>query len=425
MIKLPSLHRLSRAAPSMPGITDLPAEIRDTLKKAELSQVRLAKQRIAVTVGSRGIASLQVAIRTLCDWLKEEGAQPFIIPAMGSHGGATDEGQLQVLEDYGITEGSMGVPVHSSMKTVSIGSTPEGCEVFMNQLAHEADGIFVFNRIKPHTNFSGGIESGWLKIMTVGMGKKDGATVVHQGAKLHGYESVIRNMGQVVLDSGRIVGALGVVENEDQQVAAVRAALPDRLVAVEEEAQKLSKKLHSRLPFRKIRLLIVDELGKDISGSGMDCKVIGRGLPFDPALMPEIKLIYVRDLTSASEGNGIGVGLADLMHEQLYQKLDLRKVYVNAKTALEPSAGRLPMYFSSDSQAIEFALGAMGCISVEREAIVWIKNTLMLREMLVSPEILPELDPRAGYQETSSPLLPHFSDEGNLNASWNGSRSTS
>ena len=170
---------------------------------------------------------------------------------------------------------------------------------------------------------------------------------MHRGAQRQGYEPVIRSMGRVVLDSGRIVGALGVLENEDHEVAAVRAAPPDRLVAVEEEAQVLAKRLHARLPFSRIGLLIVDELGKDISGAGMDCKVIGRNVPFDPALMPEINLIYVRDLTPASEGNGVGVGLADLMHEQLYRKLDLRKVYINAQTALDPAGARLPMHFSS------------------------------------------------------------------------------
>ena len=424
MIKLPSLPRLRRVAPSMPGIADLPAEIRITLEKAELDPARLAQRRIAVTVGSRGIASLQPTIRTLCDWLKEKGAQPFVIPAMGSHGGATDEGQRQVLEDYGITEASMGVPVRSSMKTASIGSTPEGFKVHMDRLAHEADGVFVFNRIKPHTNFSGRIESGWLKIMTVGMGKENGAIVVHRGVKLQGYEPVIRSMGRVVLASGRIVGALGILENEDHEVAAVRAAAPDRLVAVEEEAQELAKRLYARLPFSRIGLLIVDELGKDISGAGMDCKVIGRHVAFDPALMPEINLIYVRDLTPASEGNGVGVGLADLMHEQLYRKLDLRKVYINAQTALDPVGARLPMHFSSDARAIEFAFGAMGSIDIERESIVWIRNTQMLQEMLVSPGILPELDPKAGYQEIPSPFPPLFGDDGNLNAPWNGSRTT-
>ena len=284
--------------------------------------------------------------------------------------------------------------------------------------------MFVFNRIKPHSNFSGRIESGWLKIMTVGMGKENGAIVVHRGAKLQGYEAVIRSMGRVVLDSGRIVGALGVLENEDHEVAAVRAAPPDRLVAVEEEAQELAKRLYARLPFSRIGLLIVDELGKDISGAGMDCKVIGRNVPFDPALMPEINLIYVRDLTPASEGNGVGVGQADLMHEQLYRKLDLRKVYINAQTALDPSGARLPMHFSSDARAIEFAFGAMGSIDIERESIVWVRNTLMLQEMLVSPGILPELDPKAGYQEIPSPFPPLFDDRGNLNAPWNGSRTT-
>ena len=424
MIRLPSLHRLRRVNPTLPGIKDLSAEVRRALNEAHLDVKRLKGRRIAVSVGSRGIAALQTTVRAMCDWLKENGAQPFVFPAMGSHGGATDEGQRKVLGDYGITEEQVGAPVHSSMKTVLLGETREGFPVYMDRNAHEADGVLVFNRIKPHTSFHGRIESGWLKVMTVGMGKEDGAKSVHLAARRHGYEPVIRSMGHRVLESGKIVAALGVVENEEHQVAVVRAARPECLIETEEKTQELAKTLLARLPFEEIPLLIVDELGKDISGAGMDSKVIGRGIERDPALMPDIRLIYVRDLTPASEGNGVGIGMADLMHERLYRKLDLHKVYVNARAALEPSGARLPMFFPADASAIEFALNSIGSTDVARERIVWIKNTLMIKEILVSPEILPELKSGSSYEEVPSPFPPSFGDQGNRSAPWNGKRAT-
>ena len=424
MITLPSLHRLMRPDPTLPGISDLSGEVRRVLTDAKLDPKRLAGKRIALTVGSRGIASLQTTVRAICDWLKEQKAQPFVIPAMGSHGGATDEGQREVLREYGVTEELVGAPVHSSMQTVLLTTTPEGSAVYMDRLAHEADGVIVFNRIKPHPGFHGRVESGWMKVMTVGMGKEDGAKSVHLAARQQGYEPAIRSIGQRILESGCIVGAVGVIENEEHQVAAVRAARPENLVETEEKAQELSKKLLGRLPFSQIGLLIVDELGKDVSGSGMDFKVIGRGITRDPDSMPEIRLIYVRDITSASGGNGVGVGMADLIHEQLYRKLDLKKVYVNARAALEPSGARVPMFFPSDANAIEFALSAMGSLDVTRERIVWIQNTLLLKEILVSPGILPELKRDAGYREVPASVQPSFHENGDLSAPWNGLSAT-
>ena len=424
MITMPVLHRLIRPNPTLPEIPDLSGEVRRVLTDAKLDPKRLAGKRIALTVGSRGIASLQITVRAICDWLKEQQAKPFIIPAMGSHGGATDEGQRVVLRDYGVTEELVGAPVHSSMKTVLITTTPEGSAVYMDHSANEADGVIVFNRIKPHPGFTGRVESGWMKVMTVGMGKEDGAKSVHRAAIQQGYEPAIRSIGQCILESGHIVGAVGVIENEEHRVAAVRAARPENLVKTEEQAQELAKKLLGRLPFEQIGLLIVDELGKDVSGSGMDFKVIGRGITRDPDLMPKIRLIYVRDITSASGGNGVGVGMADLIHEQLYRKLDLKKVYVNARAALDPSGARVPMFFPSDANAIEFALNAMGSIDIASERIVWIKNTLVLKEILVSPRILPELKRNSGYREVPSAFQPSFHNKGDLSEPWNGLKAT-
>ena len=424
MITLPPMHRLQRMAPTMPGIQDLPAQIHRALDEAQLDSERLSGKSIALTVGSRGIASLQITVQAACDWLKKQGASPFVVPAMGSHGGATEEGQRTVLKDYGVTEERIGAPVRSSMKTVHLGDTPEGYAVYMDRNAHEADGVLLFNRVKPHTNFNGKIESGLVKIMTVGLGKEEGAKVVHLGSRQADYEPVLRSMAEVVLGSGKIVGGFGVVENEEHQVAVVRAARPGTIITMEEQALETAKELYARLPFKNIGLLIVDEMGKDISGAGMDTKVVGRGWVAGGEGMPEIRLVYVRDVTPASEGNAIGMGYADLIHENLYRKLDMEKVYVNARTSLEPGGARMPMHFPTDARAIGFALESMGCTDIARERIVWIKNTLMLREILVSPGILPELPSDSGYREVPTSLNADLGGNGNLPSVWNGKAPT-
>ena len=282
-------------------------------------------RRIAVTAGSRGIANLREIVRAICTWLKAQGAQPFVFPAMGSHGGGTAEGQRRILEDYGVTAEQVGAEIRSSMETVCIGTTPEGFKVFMDRNAWEADGVVVMNRIKPHTDFSGKIESGLLKMMSVGMGKLDGATQTHRQGWKYGFERIIRSLSGATLASGKILCGLSVIENEFHQICAVRASRPEEIVANEEKDLARARTLVPRIPLPAFQVLMVDEMGKNISGTGMDTKVIGRGVELQPGEAPAIRVVYVRDLTAESEGNAVGVGLADIMHERLYRKIDLQK----------------------------------------------------------------------------------------------------
>ncbi len=412
------LQILERTAPGLAGLERLAERVREELSGLKLPPEKLRGRRIAVTAGSRGIADVGEILRAACGWLKESGAAPFIVAAMGSHGGATAEGQREVLAGYGITAQAMGVEVRTKMDTVSMGRTAEGVEVFMDANAWGADGVLVINRLKPHTSFSGKIESGLLKMMAVGLGKRPGAEQTHRWGRALGFERVIRSMAQVTLASGKILAGLAVVENEFHRVAALRAALPQDIAAREEEAFHLACRLVPRLPFTRLDLLIVDAMGKDLSGTGLDTKVIGRGVEMPEA--PQIRLIFVRDLTDASAGNAMGVGLADAIPESLYRKIDLEKTYLNARTSLNPPMGRIPMRFPSDRAALEFSLGALGSPDTDRQRVAWIRNTLDLNRLAVSPSLAREAAALEGWKlgalvpevrfdaqgETTSPLDP-------------------
>ncbi len=413
-ICLTRFRRFERTSASAPGLGGLEAEIQQSLSGLHLSQEKLQGCRIAVAVGSRGIANVREIARAVCGWLKTQGAQPFVFPAMGSHGGATAEGQRKILEEYGITGDSMGAEIRSSMETVFLGTTPEGFKVFMDRNAWEADGVLVMNRVKPHTDFCGNIESGLLKMMAIGMGKIDGARECHRLSCKYGFEKVIRAVSSKVLASGKILCGLAVVENELHQICAVRAARPEGIVRQEEETLAIARPLVPRIPFSRFHLLIVDELGKNISGCGMDTKVIGRGVELQPGQAPEICLIYVRDLTAESAGNAAGIGLADVMHERLYRKIDLQKMYVNVLTALNPPMARLPVYLPSDREAIQFALGALGSPDPGEQRIVWIRNTLNLDSLAASETLAREGTELSGWRLASESNLPEFDPEGNL-----------
>lgn len=415
-ISLAPFRILERTAPSVPGVTQLEPEIQRALSALSLPAERLRGRRIALSVGSRGIASLAETARSVCAWLKAQGAEPFVFPAMGSHGGATAEGQRRVLEDYGVTAEKIGAEVRSSMESVSLGRTEEGAEVFMDRQAWESDGVIVMNRIKPHTDFSGKIESGLFKMMAVGMGKAEGARETHRAGRKHGFERVIRGMSAVALESGKILCGVGLVENEFHQIAAVRAAKPQDLATMEEGMLAVAKRLVPRLPFQDLHVLVVDEMGKNISGTGMDTKVIGRGANFPPGEVSPIRLIYVRDLTAESAGNALGVGLADVIHERVFRKIDLEKTYVNVRTSLNPPMARLPIYLPTDHQALDFALGALGSPGKKEQRLIWIRNTLDLNRVAVSPALARDAQELAGWRLAAEELTAEFDADGNIDS---------
>lgn len=413
-VSLSAFHLIERTAPSVPALGNLDNEISQALSALSLPAESLQGKQIGVAVGSRGIASLEQIVRAVCGWLKAQGARPFIFPAMGSHGGATAEGQLKILAEYGVTPELVGTEIRASMAVQFLGKTPEGFQVHMDRTAWEADGVLVLNRVKPHTDFSGKTESGLLKMMAVGMGKEEGARETHHWGWKHGFAQVIRAMSAITLASGKILCGLAVVENEMHQICAVRAARPESIVAVEEETLKFARPLVPRLPFSKLHLLIVDELGKNISGTGMDTNVIGRGFEMYPVEGPKIGMIYVRDLTPESGGNAVGMGLADVIHDRLYQKIDFQKTYLNSRVSLNPGPSKLPMHLPSDGEALSLALGHLGRPEPAEQRVVWIRNTLSLNRLAISGPLLQEAAQVGGWRMASEGRVPQFDSEGNV-----------
>ncbi len=395
---LSPFHILERTAPSVPAVSQLETSIHQSLAQLGVGADRLRGRRIGVSAGSRGIANLAEIVRAICGWLKAQGAEPFVFPAMGSHGGGTAEGQRKVLEDYGVTEKNIGTPVVSSMETVVLGTTPEGIQSFMDANAWRADGVIVMNRVKPHTDFSGNIESGLLKMIAIGMGKEDGARETHRWGRKYGPERVIRAISSVALASGKIIAGLAVAENEFHQIAIVRAFPPEEFPAKEEALLVEAKRLVPRLPFENLHVLVVDEMGKNISGTGMDTKVIGRGASFPSHDRTDSRVIYVRDLTEASDGNALGVGLADVIHDRLFRKIDFGKTYLNVRTSLNPPMAQTPIHFGSDREALSFALGAIGSPGEQEQRVTWIRNTLDLNRVAVSNALAREANRLSGWR---------------------------
>lgn len=387
---LPRMYRVKQRL-SRPRLDDIPAAVRAAMAGARLPIKR--GDTVAIGAGSRGIANIAAIVRAAVDHLKELGAAPFIFPAMGSHGGATPEGQLEILEHYGITETSMGCPLRATMDVVQVGAAL-GLPVWCDRIASEADWIGVVNRIKPHTDFKGGIESGLVKMMTIGLGKHQGAKQYHRAFVNHGFEKVITTVGREILAQARIGFGLGIVENGYDETACVEAFNAGDLEAGERRLLKEAKSWMARLPFSPIDVLVVEEMGKNISGSGMDTNVIGRtfhpreSFPKDPQILRIVAL----DLTDDSGGNATGIGNADFTTRRLAGKIDWRKTAINVLTSSAPNAGMLPLTFDSDREAVESALNCIGLTAPEQARVIRIRNTLMLGEIECSEAFLPDIE---------------------------------
>jgi len=399
--RFPRMVRVKQrfAGPTLP---DVHAAVRHALAAVTLS-VR-AGESVALAVGSRGIVNVDAVVRATVDDLKARGARPFIFPAMGSHGGGTVEGQRSVLEHYGITESAMGCPIRATMEVVQIG-TALGLPVWLDAHAAEADWIGVINRVKPHTGFTGTVESGLFKMMTIGMGKHRGAVQAHRANIRHGYEAMIVALGREMLARARIAFGLGIVENGYDETALVRAFLPGDLEAGERELLRQAKAWMAKLPFDPIDLLIVDEMGKDVSGSGMDTNIIGRHATFfePPYTSPKITFVVVCDLTPHSYGNATGIGNADFTTRRLADKIDWEATYINGLTACSPGGVKLPTVLDSARDAVAVALACLGRERIEDIRAVRIRNTLRLTEVEVSEAFLPELATREDLTRLGAP----------------------
>lgn len=377
--------------------------------------------RIAVGVGSRGITNLAEIVTPVLALLKEAGAKPFIIPTMGSHGGGTPEGQQAILAEYGITPTAMGVPFEAGMEVQEIGNTPDGRPVVFSAAALRSDGIIVINRVKPHTDFFGTLGSGLQKMLAIGFGKHVGATNAHSAASRLGHETVIRETAKIILDSVPVLCGVAILEDQRHQTADVCVVKASDIVKREDQLLERARSLMPRLPFDEIDLLIVDQIGKEISGTGMDTNVIGRGVlgylaslqPTNP-LKPHVSRIFVRGLTTATNGNGIGIGLADFTTARAVKSLNLQYVYTNALTSLGLPTAKIPMYFETDREVLEKAIASLGSPSPEKLHMVRITDTLRLDRILVSESFAEEAQRRPDLTIAGPPQKIEFDSAGNL-----------
>ena len=406
----PALFRLRQRFPR-PAEPDVAAAVRREIAPF-LANVE-AGQRIAVTGSSRGIANLALVVRECVGALREAGADPFVVPGMGSHGGATAEGQVRVLDDTnGITEASVGCRIESSMEVVRIGTTGNGFPVFQDKLCHDADGVLAVNRVKPHTGFTCRVESGICKMLVIGLGKQAGASKIHQQSLREGMDRLVLEAVRIIVESGRprLIGAIALVENAFKETALVRgvpAGSYDALVDAESALLERAYALLPRLPFDVLDGLVVDEIGKNVSGAGMDTNVIGKK---EGLTTPRIGAIYVRGLTENTHGNAIGLGNADVMPRSLLPHVDLDVTYMNALTAKRLSMCKLPMLVENELQAMQVLLNFRAGEDPASLRLAWIRNTSTLDELWASAALLDEARAHPRIDILSEPAPTAFDD---------------
>ena len=393
---LPKMFHLSQRYPASRSL-DIGAILREDFDRKSLRPEIKPGMRVAVGVGSRGITNLAPIVRSVIDLLRECGAEPFIIPAMGSHGGATPSGQQNILAGYGVTPESTGVSFETSMDVDPIGAFGDSYPIVFSRAALQADAIVIINRIKPHTDFFGKLGSGIQKMLVIGFGKHVGAANAHRVASQLGHEAVIRESAQVILSKVPVLFAIAILEDQHHQTHDLQIIRGDEILDKEDALFLQSQQLLPRLPFSDIDLLIVDELGKEISGSGMDTNVIGRGVfGYISSLRPQssheihIGRIFVRDLTPATNGNAIGIGLADFTTTRAVNAINREYTYTNTLTSLGLACAKIPLYFDTDREALERAIGSLVYENDSDLRIVRIKNTLSLDHILVSERLTLE-----------------------------------
>src|SRR5579872_1889395 len=400
-----------------PRVDDIPDEVDRQLATLRLAEKVKPGQTVAITVGSRGIANIAVITKSIVEHFKRLKAVPFIVPAMGSHGGGTAEGQRQIVEGYGITEDYVGAEIRSSMETAIVDKTPQGIPVHFDRQAYGADHVVVSGRVKPHTGFVGEIESGLHKMMLIGLGKHEGAKVYHRAITDYSWLEIVTAVAESVLKKCKVVCGVGIVENAYDETALIAAVPPHDFLNRERELLVLAKKWMPRLPFKKVDMLIVDELGKNISGSGMDTNVIGRKYNDHRATELDsvaVKTIFVRGLTEATHGNACGLGMSEFTNDRTIAAVDKRITAINAITGGHAPSASLPISFDTDRNVLEAAFPTIGLTEPERSRVLHISNTLQLAELLASEAYLPLIESRDDLEIVEEPRDMEFDEEGNL-----------
>ena len=413
-MEFPKVVKIRQTFPR-PRVEDVEGTVRDQLRREEISSAIRPGMSVAVTAGSRGIAQIDEILRAVIEGLKEMGAEPFIVPAMGSHGGATAEGQVEILASLGVTEEFCGAPIRSSMETVEIGETARGIPVFMDRIASEADGVVVVNRIKAHTDFRAEVESGLLKMASIGLGKHAQALALH-GYGVEGIRDFMVEVGEEVMDSGHILFGLGIVENAYDEPATIEAIPTREIPHRERELLRGYMQMMPVLPISDIDILYVDALGKNYSGTGMDTNVIGRFriLGVDEPERPDVKYLIVGDVSEESHGNALGVGLADLTTERLVGQIDRNAMNANVVTSTFLERAKVPMVLADDREALQTAVRCNWGVPPEETRFVRIPNTLHLEHLYVSENLVEEALANSDAEVVSGPEPLRFGADGSL-----------
>jgi hypothetical protein len=411
---LPHFFRIEQKSVA-PGIENAAAATRRALDELPIKNFIRPGMKVAVGAGSRGITNYAEILREVCKELKGLGAEVFIVPAMGSHGGATAVGQQELLAHSGITEASMAVPVRSSMEVIELGRTGPFI-VYQDRLASEADAIVLVNRIKPHTDFHGPVESGLMKMAAIGLGKQKGAHQFHQASVRLGHAQAVLDIAREVLRLGHIAFGVAIVENQAHQTAQIAAFAASQIEQQEMKVLEKARKLMPILPFKEIDLLVVDEMGKNLSGTGLDTNVIRREIE-GSFLKPganAVRRIYVRSLHPHSNGNAAGIGLADFVHDRLLEAMDTKATWMNIISSLTPVNARVPMHFPTDREALRAAMQTLGREKANQAKVLWIKNTLSCQALLASEAYLQEARARDDLAVMSEPKALDFDPSDNL-----------
>ncbi|MEC8571045.1 MAG: lactate racemase domain-containing protein [Planctomycetota bacterium] len=400
-----------------PVVNDVVRATIETLGKLDLRQRVKPGESVAITAGSRGIAHIAEILKAVVEHFKQLDARPFIVPAMGSHGGGTAEGQLKVLRGYGITPEFCGCEIRASMETVAVSQAAEGFAVHFDKHAYEADHVFVAGRIKPHTRFAGEIESGLMKMMLIGLGKHEGAKIYHRAIVNHSFDQIVRSVAREVLDRCAVCGGLAILENAYDQTAKIEAVAPERFETREPELLIQAKRWLARLPFERADILFLDHIGKEISGAGMDTNVVGRKWNDHEALeheTPKVKRICVRGLSPATHGNAIGLGLAEFCLTRVIDAMDVNVTRINSLTGSHPTAGMIPFDYPNDAEMLEAAVQTVGLVEPESLRILWSQDTLHLGEIECSEAYWEQAQQRDDLEVLVSPRSLPLSESGLL-----------
>jgi len=415
ILKSVRIPRMARVAQKFEDTTirDIPAALAKEFDKKEIAGTIKPGMSIAVTAGSRGIANIAVILKETVDQLKKLGAKPFLFPAMGSHGGATAEGQLLILKSYGITEESMGCPIKSSMETVVIGQTPEGKPISVDKYANEADGIVAVARIKPHTAFRGKFESGLLKMLAIGMGKQKGAEGCHD----EGFGRMAYNVevyADVIMAKTKVLFGIAIVENAFDNTCLVESVLAENFKEREPELLQKARDWMPRIYIPKFDILIVDQIGKNFSGDGADPNISGSYCTPFASGGPEWQRYVILDLSEETHGNAIGLGMADFSTKRVFDKLDFDATYPNGFTSTVVSGVRVPVILKSDELAIKSAIFVCTNIDKTKPKIVRIKNTSHIEEISISEALVDEAKTHTNMTMLEEPKEVIFDKDGNL-----------